>query len=108
MSLELLLLPDSTLVLGMRCKTYNFNIDSFVICGADDAALERPHGPDGEEGGAVVGWGGGGGGCGGDGGGAMEEWGGESEGFELGEREVEGERHGWVLDKSFEDDDDGI
>ncbi|KAL8264992.1 hypothetical protein R6Q59_023122 [Mikania micrantha] len=73
MSLKLLLLPDSALVLGMRCESNDFDVHSLIVCGADYAALEGSHGSNWREvGGAMMG-GSGGGGCGGDGKGAMEE-----------------------------------
>lgn len=73
--MELLLLPDSALVLRVRRETSHFNIHGLIISGADYAALERSHGANwGEISVAlVVVVGGGGGGFGGDDGVAMDE-----------------------------------
>lgn len=48
--LELLLLPHTTLVLGMGGEARDLDGDGLVAGGADDATLQGAHGPDGGEG----------------------------------------------------------
>lgn len=99
MSLVLLLHPVPALVLWMHCEADNLNGNSLVVGGADNAALHYLHSTDGgkERGGEWLGSGGARRGLGemGKRGGAMEERGGEAEGFELGDWELKKRRNEW-------------
>lgn len=49
MRLVLLLDSDAPFVLRMRRQSHDLDGDGLVVGGADDAALQGPHGPNGGE-----------------------------------------------------------